>query len=374
MGLEDRVRNLFAAGAKAMVIPFLIHLGIGGFAGAPPAQAQSVQARPSRISRDLEAPDSNDFFPLRVGNSYEYHGLEVTHTSTRLGNSGHSTTIDSLPAVIAYRILSLSRNDSSQLYTVLVETQGNAVSIQHVDIAGAPTKDDTSITAVSRTDTMHYLDRGNEVFRIQGKDTLFMGRHTYSNDDFFTWDEHGLQGGSVTRDIMQAMDDIFDAVTHTSYSGFTASPQGKTTQARHLLNGIGLFVDSTFVDISPGPQTGYSTELRYLELFRFSQPHPDSLVTGIGLYEAARDFALHQNYPNPFNPRTTITYQLPRESLVALKIFNLIGQEVMTLVNGRQMPGTHQAGFDAGNLPSGVYFYRLQTPHFAETRKMLLMR
>ncbi|MAL17565.1 MAG: hypothetical protein CL670_14750 [Balneola sp.] len=85
--------------------------------------------------------------------------------------------------------------------------------------------------------------------------------------------------------------------------------------------------------------------------------------------------ALHQNYPNPFNPTTTISYQLNETSLVQLEVFDTTGREVAVLVNGeRKSAGSYQATFDAGNLASGVYFYRLETAGQVMTKKMLLLK
>jgi hypothetical protein len=74
---------------------------------------------------------------------------------------------------------------------------------------------------------------------------------------------------------------------------------------------------------------------------------------------APERFELFQNYPNPFNPTTTISYQLPVASCISLKIFNLLGQEVATLVEGEQLAGLHQATWEARGIASGVYVYQL---------------
>jgi photosystem II stability/assembly factor-like uncharacterized protein len=93
-------------------------------------------------------------------------------------------------------------------------------------------------------------------------------------------------------------------------------------------------------------------------------------------------FALQQNYPNPFNPTTAISYQLIANSFVTLRVFDILGREVVTLVDGVQLAGTHIARWDASKYPSGVYLYRLvsspannrETVRFVETKKMVLVK
>ena len=85
-------------------------------------------------------------------------------------------------------------------------------------------------------------------------------------------------------------------------------------------------------------------------------------------------FELSQNYPNPFNPSTTISYSLPQNNDVVLEIYNTLGQKVATLINQKQTAGTYNVTFDASNLATGVYFYRLQSGNFMEVRKMMLLK
>jgi len=85
-------------------------------------------------------------------------------------------------------------------------------------------------------------------------------------------------------------------------------------------------------------------------------------------------YDLAQNYPNPFNPTTSINYSLPKESNVILKVYNVMGEEIRTLVNGSKPAGTHRVNFDASGLTSGFYLYKLETNEFSKTMKMLLAK
>jgi len=85
-------------------------------------------------------------------------------------------------------------------------------------------------------------------------------------------------------------------------------------------------------------------------------------------------FSLEQNYPNPFNPSTTIEYTIPQNGFVSLKVFNVLGKEVATLVNGQNDAGNHKVEFDATSLNSGVYFYRIESRNFVETKKLVLLK
>ncbi len=108
---------------------------------------------------------------------------------------------------------------------------------------------------------------------------------------------------------------------------------------------------------------------------------PSGATGAVDEAELPRAYSLDQNYPNPFNPTTTIGYALPQESQVKLTVYNLLGQEVRSLVSGGQGAGLHSVGFSAGDLPSGVYFYRLQASSqlnhgstFSDVRRMIFLK
>jgi hypothetical protein len=115
----------------------------------------------------------------------------------------------------------------------------------------------------------------------------------------------------------------------------------------------------------------------------------DDIILGLNNKSIENSYILFQNYPNPFNPTTTIKYQIPErvrnqvtlgklggveESEVTLKIYDILGREIKTLVNEIQKPGSYSVVFNASNLSSGIYFYRLQTQKHQIVKKMLLLQ
>lgn len=86
------------------------------------------------------------------------------------------------------------------------------------------------------------------------------------------------------------------------------------------------------------------------------------------------NFLLTQNYPNPFNPTTTVSYQIPERGFVSLKIYDILGREVVTLVNEEKPVGSYEVQFNGTSLTSGIYFYQLSTGNYTDTKKMILLR
>lgn len=133
--------------------------------------------------------------------------------------------------------------------------------------------------------------------------------------------------------------------------------------------------DYSFVDHSGTTGMQYY-RLKQIDLdgaIHFSDAIYIPIMTGVAENSPAR-FELLQNSPNPFNPATVINYQLPFHKHVTLKVYDLLGQEMATLVDGAEEPGFKSAMFDASNLPSGVYIYRLEAGGFVTAKKLLLLR
>ncbi|MCB0746668.1 MAG: T9SS type A sorting domain-containing protein [Ignavibacteriae bacterium] len=114
-------------------------------------------------------------------------------------------------------------------------------------------------------------------------------------------------------------------------------------------------------------------------IWDFFQKHPKNKITDIAETKISpNEFHLDQNYPNPFNPITNINYQIPTQNInsvfVQLSVYNILSQEIVTLVNEFQKSGNYNIKFDGSNLPSGIYFYKLQLGNFSELKKMVLLK
>jgi len=87
-----------------------------------------------------------------------------------------------------------------------------------------------------------------------------------------------------------------------------------------------------------------------------------------------RNFELKQNFPNPFNPSTNISYTVPQRSHVSLKVYNITGKEIATLVNSEKEPGNYNINFNGSKLSSGIYFYEITAGSYSSVRKMILLK
>jgi hypothetical protein len=121
----------------------------------------------------------------------------------------------------------------------------------------------------------------------------------------------------------------------------------------------------------------YLVSNRYTELIAqtiYLKATTDSVFTYVNNQNIVKEFELFQNFPNPFNPTTTIRYSIPESGIVTLKIYNLLGEELTTLVNDYKNAGSYQVRFDAKNLSSGIYYYQIESGNFVQVRKMVLVR
>ena len=159
----------------------------------------------------------------------------------------------------------------------------------------------------------------------------------------------------------------FDALRIREERTVTLFPPGVTSVSYTFLAKNGAQVSVSAVDANP-PNSGTIN----VDGVSYNGSMTTTSVEQIsGLPE---DYSLSQNYPNPFNPTTNIEYSIPSESFVELKVYDVLGNEIASLVNEQQQAGVYRADFTADNLPSGMYFARLTANEFTEVVKMILLK
>lgn len=236
-------------------------------------------------------------------------------------------------------------------------------------------------------------------------DTTMIGYHPYIgvNDVMATLCRPTIgisQDGNVLMTLFHAPSDYVGGVTDTTTFMdvyLTVSGNGGTSWKRPIkINPETPVYDWRWASISPWNDNTASTYYANVNISRGVMP--GSYVNGSGNGESAEpyyflriaipapvfvnqissevpaNYSLYQNYPNPFNPTTNIKFAVTKSGLVSLKVYDLAGKEVSTLVNESMAPGTYEYKFNATNLSSGIYFYTLKANGYSETKKMMLIK
>ncbi len=198
----------------------------------------------------------------------------------------------------------------------------------------------------------------------------------YSLDNLAPSTPKGLMASSGDTSI----DLLWNAIPDEDFRYYTlyrGTESGFTPDSSNLL---GTTIDTVFSDIKVYRDSTYYYVVSALDFAGNESEHSNEVsCTFVGLHVTRagglpKDFSLSQNYPNPFNPVTEIKYALPRDSYVRLKVFNILGEEVTTLVDGEQKRGYKTVRWDAENVASGIYLYRLQAGNFTSVKKMILLK
>ncbi|MBI2418174.1 MAG: T9SS type A sorting domain-containing protein [Ignavibacteriales bacterium] len=277
----------------------------------------------------------NDFFPLKVGNTYSYSYYSVSKIYESLSLTEENFTNGS----VHFKILLKSETDSSVVW-----------SVQEVD-------------TVQRYGTYHPLDT------------------TYYNSEFSITEMHSGNHALLSRDIFGIWS-FPSTLTHISFTRYSDSVQSPRILSGSYTGGSYPFT-STYTDsfgfrINEGlklvhnSETSimshtYTTGYRHVELKEFT------VGTDV-IRKNNTDFVLFPNYPNPFNPSTTIAYELPGKEQIIIKVYDVIGREVVTLFNGEKGAGKHAVTFNSAGLPGGVYICRLISANFSKSIKMLYLK
>ncbi len=257
------------------------------------------------------------------------------------------------------------------VYSLAVSPSGNGVTNIY---AGTQNGGVFLSTNNGKSWTLPSTDLSNEiVFSLVTMGTeLFAGTNNgvyLSTNNGRNWSHVGPQYAYVTSLVVSGSN-LFAGGTYTAYSdggvflttdngsNWTAVDSGLTNTDIDALaiGGTNLFAGTY----------GSGTWVRPLS----------EMITGVKNkgQNNPTSFSLSQNYPNPFNPSTVISYQLPLRSYVTLKIYDILGREVATLVNEVKNAGSYSITFNASNLATGIYFYRLQAGSFVQVRKMILLK
>lgn len=201
---------------------------------------------------------------------------------------------------------------------------------------------------------------GNKVYRFNGQDELLFDFSKLHGDTVIS-----IPGAYDTVDVVLIRCDSINIFgRYRRHWVFTDWP-------RHLLD-----VGEEFDIVDSIGITGLTEAFGSNDLASAMIDGKILATTGVSLMQShyPDKFEVHQNYPNPFNPATTISFVISHQLFVRLKVYDVLGREVATLLNEVKQPGEYSVTWDAGNIPSGVYFYRLQAGKFLATKKLLLIK
>jgi len=152
----------------------------------------------------------------------------------------------------------------------------------------------------------------------------------------------------------------------TSLSGYSAAYNSISSSAlKVLMEKYGSSIDSGLIAAITIPNSKISQNISEKDMAKKNIEDENSLV---------KSYKLYNNYPNPFNPTTRINYQIPSSNYVTLKVYDILGNLVKTLVDGYKAKGKYSINFDASSLARGIYFYQLKAGEFNSFKKMLLVK
>ncbi len=353
--------------------------------------------------------------------------------TTLLANAGGLTQFDSTSGFFFYKVLDRTAQPLLSIQDIQTTpyTNGRSAYVGAVDsVGGIVTADTASLLLTPRSSdgsNAYYIQSGSQKFsglwvvgpdslltKLVNGDSVVVTGTIAENFDVTRLEavtaarvvSHGnplpapvklrtsifggaASNGNLAAEPYESMLVEFDSVTVMNVAPVYQQPDFSVQDNSGIEmlvhnDGRNMYLDSTGINTSfkVGNTIGklfgiiYYQNSRYKLEPRTNADFVDVVVTAVQRTrpEMPKQYALDQNFPNPFNPSTTIRYAIPAEAKVTLKIYNLIGQEVATLVNTNQMVGTYSVQFDASKLSSGVYFYRLSAGSFVQTKKLLLLK
>jgi len=278
----------------------------------------------------------NDFFPLSPGSYFTYYYKYHSSSSYQ----GYPCTNETDSGTVKYKIINSTANDS--IITWQVEESCN---IKY-----------KIINNLSNIDTTYIVNKNQIIPLIESKQLY---HPIVFNSDFIIWISQINRNNTIYR--YPADSDSMYYIHYEVNEGAVHSVDNIVFYKNQGLQHRGGSYSYTSMGSS------YSTSDAVLL---------DSYVAGINEFNGntINNYVLMQNYPNPFNPNTTISYQLPKSGQVTIKVYDVLGNEVKTLVNEYKPAGEYSVNFDAGKLSSGVYIYRITAGGYTSAKKMTLIK
>jgi 1,4-alpha-glucan branching enzyme len=272
-----------------------------------------------------------------------------------------------------YRMYFTSNHDENSWYGTVYELFGNAAEVFAV------------LTSTFRSMPLIYSGQEaglNKRLLFFDKDEIIWQPHPFADmyrklfqlkkNNKALW--NGASGGQLQRVLTTNNPAIFAFVRSKEnckvFEIFNLTNQEKTFTLQ------GALYPGKYRDVFTNDSVTFSenTEIT-LPAWGYKVYEIGSGITGVENDEITlEEFNLHQNYPNPFNPVTRISFSFPEQGLVTIKVYNLLGEAVSTLLNNQLKSGTYEVDFNASGLSSGIYFYNINVNNYAATKKMLLLK
>ncbi|HRF67578.1 MAG TPA: T9SS type A sorting domain-containing protein, partial [Ignavibacteria bacterium] len=297
-----------------------------------------------------QAVNWGDSVLIVVGGPWTGSGTNLAHHYYRIGSNTWGTTASSLPSGQGRRTFAMAINGNK----IVVSSGFNTAFIKstYVGTIGSNASTITWVAAPDVPTTESGLSRP--------------GSTSFGNWFFLVGGERGTTTGYS--DITY----VFNTTSNTWSGQISGLPFPRSNIMGHITakcinDTLSLFCPAGY-GIVGGIGTGAATDLFHITRAGVFTS------TGNNTTSTPDKFELSQNYPNPFNPSTVINFSLPSSSLVTLKVYDITGREVKTLVNELRGAGRYDVTFDASNFATGVYFYTLETENFTQTKKMLLVK
>ena len=254
--------------------------------------------------------------------------------------------------------------DTAQFYFLIGDINVNGNEIDFIEIPyNAILSNDSVLNTYMQTETFTLNNTSEFLYSVQYGITDSMSAVAY------------LQNGNSVTFAVELVDantgallGRFDEVIYNSQNIF----QYNNLSYEVNTEGIGNREVYLRLVTATNGDASYSLTNKFADECLIAKRHTKKInYTGLA---PVKEYSLSQNYPNPFNPVTTINYQIPKDGFVSLKVYDILGKEIVTLVNSDKVQGRYTVEFDGSRFASGMYIYRLQSGDFVETRKMMLLK